>query len=110
MTNHETSRNGIPEKQRAGASRDETVPFCPQFLGRSDGQLFDSDDPVISQRLTPTMTPTMTLPPTMTLMTTVQPAAHSATPTAWPIPLPPPVTIAVRMLFDIEWHLLAALQ
>jgi hypothetical protein len=39
---------------------------------------------------------------------TVQPAAHSATPTAWPIPLPPPVTIAVRMLFDIKWRSLAA--
>jgi hypothetical protein len=32
-------------------------------------------------------------------MTTVHPAAHSARPAAWPIPLPPPVTIAVRMLF-----------
>jgi hypothetical protein len=39
----------------------------------------------------------------------VQPAAHSATSTAWPIPLPPPVTIAVRMLFDMKWRSLAVI-
>jgi hypothetical protein len=41
---------------------------------------------------------------------TVQPVERSATPTAWPIPLPPPVTIAVRMLFDIKWGSLATLH